>query len=161
MSEATRKPTLAQQMAVAAAASPTAFYTIYFVSGIAAASTAIYAPIDPTLVGTTDRGAQLMIFITTFFAFVATGILLTSSLFSKTIYADPSCHDSRQSIWNTWCTIAKAWDLLPLPITDELVLAEGASLKHGGYRSSKNYFSRAIQEHRDQYVTPLKGVSLG
>lgn len=75
-------------MAVAAAASPTAFYTIYFMSGIAAASTAIYVPIDPTLVGTTDRGAQLMIFITTFFAFVATGILFTSSLFSKMIYAD-------------------------------------------------------------------------
>lgn len=59
----------------------------------------------------------------------------------------PSCQDSRQSLWKTWCTIAKAWDLLPLPITDELVLAIGASLKHGGYRSSKNYFSRAQQKH--------------
>ena len=78
---------------------------------------------------------------------------------TRDFYA-PSCHDSRQSIWNTWCTIAKAWDLLPIPITDELVLAVGASLKNGGYRSSKNFFSRAMQEHRDQCINPLPASTL-
>ena len=78
---------------------------------------------------------------------------------TRDFYA-PSCHDSRQSIWNTWCTIAKAWDLLPIPITDELVLAVGASLKNGGYRSSKNYLSRAMQEHRDQCINPLPASTL-
>ena len=39
---------------------------------------------------------------------------------------------------------AHAWGLLPLPMTDELVLARGSSLKHGDYRSSKNYFNRAL-----------------
>ena len=73
---------------------------------------------------------------------------------TKDFYA-PSCQDSRQSVWKTWCTIAQAWNLLPLPLTDELVLAVGASLKHGGYRSSKNYFNRAQQEHREVCGTPL------
>ena len=50
----------------------------------------------------------------------------------------PSRQDSRQSVWKTWCAIAQAWGLLPLPIADELVLAAGASHTHGGYRSSKN-----------------------
>ena len=64
---------------------------------------------------------------------------------TRDFYA-PSCQDSRQSVWKTWCTIAQAWNLLPVPLTEELVLAVGASLKHGGYRASKNYFSRAQQE---------------
>ena len=38
---------------------------------------------------------------------------------TRDFYA-PSCHDSRQSNWKTWCTIAEAWGLLPIPITDEL-----------------------------------------
>ena len=67
---------------------------------------------------------------------------------TRDFYA-PSCQDSRQSVWKTWCTIAQAWNLLPVPLTEELVLAVGASLKHGGYRASKNYFSRAQQEHRE------------
>ena len=78
---------------------------------------------------------------------------------TRDFYA-PSCQDSRQSIWNTWCTIAKAWGLLPVPITDELVLAVGASLKNGGYRSSKNYFSRAMQEHRDHCINPVPASTL-
>ena len=78
---------------------------------------------------------------------------------TRDFYA-PSCHDSRQSNWKTWCTIAEAWGLLPIPITDELVLAVGASLKNGGYRSSKNYFSRAMQEHRDHCVNPLPESTL-
>ena len=78
---------------------------------------------------------------------------------TRDFYA-PSCHDSRQSNWKTWCTIAEAWGLLPIPITDELVLAVGASLKNGGYRSSKNYFSRAMQEHRDHCINPLPDSTL-
>ena len=71
-----------------------------------------------------------------------------------------STQDPRGSQWKTWCTIAHAWGLLPIPITDELVLAVGASLKYGGYRSSKNYFLRAQQEHRDNIDTPLSDRTL-
>lgn len=71
-----------------------------------------------------------------------------------------STQDPSGSTWKTWCTIAHAWGLLPIPITDELVMAVGASLKHGGYRSSKNYFMRAQQEHRDQINEPLSERNL-
>lgn len=46
---------------------------------------------------------------------------------------------------------AHAWGLLPLPMTEELVLARGASLKHGEYRSSKNYFNRALLRTSRRY----------
>ena len=71
-----------------------------------------------------------------------------------------STQDPRGSQWKTWCTMAHAWGLLPIPITDELVLAIGASMKHGRYRSSKNYFLRAQQEHRDNINEPLSDKTL-
>ena len=71
-----------------------------------------------------------------------------------------STQDPRGSQWKTWCTMAHAWGLLPIPITDELVLAIGASMKHGKYRSSKNYFLRAQQEHRDNINEPLSDKTL-
>ena len=54
----------------------------------------------------------------------------------------------REALWKTWCTIASAWNLPPVPLTEELVLKVGASFKAGQYRSPQNYFCRAIQEHR-------------
>ena len=71
-----------------------------------------------------------------------------------------STQDPRGSQWKTWCTMAHAWGLLPIPITDELVLAIGASMKHGKYRSSKNCFLRAQQEHRDNINEPLSDKTL-
>ena len=54
----------------------------------------------------------------------------------------------REALWKTWCTMASAWNLPPVPLTEELVLKVGASFKAGQYRSPQNYFCRAIQEHR-------------
>lgn len=85
ITEAKDKPTLAQQMVVAAAASPSAFLGVYLLSGLAAAATSIYVPVDGSMVGTSDKGGQLMIFCTSFFSFVATAILLTNFLFARII----------------------------------------------------------------------------
>ena len=54
----------------------------------------------------------------------------------------------REALWKTWCIMASAWNLPPVPLTEELILKVGASFKAGQYRSPQNYFSRAIQEHR-------------
>ena len=53
----------------------------------------------------------------------------------------------REALWKTWCIMASAWNLPPVPLTEELILKVGASFKAGQYRSPQNYFSRAIQEH--------------
>ena len=53
----------------------------------------------------------------------------------------------REALWKTWCIMASAWNLPPVPLTEELILKVGASFKAGQYRSPL-YFSRAIQEHR-------------
>ena len=55
----------------------------------------------------------------------------------------------RVALWKTWCTMAQAWNLPPVPLTEELILKVGASFKAGQYRSPQNYFSRALQEHRN------------
>ena len=49
--------------------------------------------------------------------------------------------------------MASAWNLPPVPLTEELILKVGASFKAGQYRSPQNYFSRAIQEHRSMTKT--------
>ena len=49
----------------------------------------------------------------------------------------------------SWCSITKAWQLPPLPLTEELILKVGASFKAGQYKSTQNYFSQALQEHRN------------
>ena len=54
----------------------------------------------------------------------------------------------REALWKTWCVMASAWNLPPVPLTEELILKVGASFKAGQYRSPQNYFSRAVQEHR-------------
>ena len=63
------------------------------------------------------------------------------------MYAQPF-KKPREALWKTWCTMASAWNLPPVPLTEELVLKVGASFKAGQYRSPQNYFCRAIQEHR-------------
>ena len=64
-------------------------------------------------------------------------------------YANTS-RQPRASLWNTWCRIASAWQLDPLPLCPTLVRAVGASLKQGKYKSAKEYFARARQEHVKQ-----------
>ena len=54
----------------------------------------------------------------------------------------------REALWKTWCVMASAWNLPPVPLTEELILKVGASFKAGQYRSPQNCFSRAVQEHR-------------
>ena len=54
--------------------------------------------------------------------------------------------------------MASAWNLPPVPLTEELVVKVGASFKAGHYKSPQNYFSRASQEHRQltkQHPTPF------
>lgn len=63
-------------------------------------------------------------------------------------YANSS-QASQASLWNTWTTLATAWGLPSIPITRELLLSVGASMKHAGYRSHKNYFYKAAQVHRE------------
>eukprot|EP00971_Amphidinium_carterae_P180015 3570740-Amphidinium_carterae.1 len=57
---------------------------------------------------------------------------------------------ARDARWNTWCTLASAWRLEPLPVTKELVHAIGASLKAGRHKSADQYYTRAVQEHTDR-----------
>ena len=64
----------------------------------------------------------------------------------------------REALWKTWCSMAAAWNLQPVPLTEELVIKVGASFKAGHYKSPQNYFSRALQEHRQltkQHPTPF------
>ena len=58
-----------------------------------------------------------------------------------------STRPSRDSLWKTLTFITNAWGLGdPLPLTVEKVLAIGATLLAGKYRSFKNYFSRVHTE---------------
>lgn len=59
----------------------------------------------------------------------------------------PSSRAPRVSRRGTWCAIAQEWGIPPLPLTRELVVAIGSSMKTGGYRSAEQYFSQAKQEH--------------
>ncbi len=63
-------------------------------------------------------------------------------------YANSS-KPSQQSLFDTWSKLAAAWGLQLIPITRELLLSIGASMKHAGYRSPKNYFYKAAQVHRE------------
>ena len=66
--------------------------------------------------------------------------------FSTATYAR-STQPSRDSLWRTLTFITNAWGVGdPLPLTVEKVLAIGATLRAGKYRSFKNYFSRVHTE---------------
>ena len=55
----------------------------------------------------------------------------------------------RDSLWQTWCKMARSWDEDPIPLTRELAIKMGASFKRGKYKSVANYFSRAKSEEAD------------
>jgi len=57
--------------------------------------------------------------------------------------------------WETWCTICRAWDAPPLPVTPDLVQKVAASLKAAGYKSAAMYFSLARQRHMMQYNSKI------
>ena len=61
----------------------------------------------------------------------------------------------RNAWWDTWCEIARAWGLPPLPVTPELVQKIAASFKAAGYRSAALYFHVAKQTHLQQYGAPI------
>ena len=68
--------------------------------------------------------------------------------------ADRYAQSSRGPVdarWETWCSIARAWGMPPLPVTPELVQKLAASFKCAGYRSAAMYFSLARQRHQMQY----------
>ena len=67
----------------------------------------------------------------------------------------PSSRAPRVSRWSTWCAIAQEWGMPPLPLTRELVVAIGSSMKTGGYRSAEQYLSQAKQEHREHTRRPV------
>lgn len=52
-----------------------------------------------------------------------------------------------QSRMKTWCQLAEAWGLAPMPMTAELIESMGASFKRGGYGSAHLYFAAAKKEH--------------
>ena len=59
-----------------------------------------------------------------------------------------SARGARCSLWSTWVHFAGIhWGLQPLPLTVRLVRSLAASLRAGGYRAVKQYYSRARREH--------------
>ena len=58
-----------------------------------------------------------------------------------------SSQGPRESKWNTWCLIAEAWGHEPTPITRELAIDMASAFKKGQYRSARQYFHRAKEEH--------------
>ena len=66
----------------------------------------------------------------------------------RDIYA-PSNQASRDSKWKTWCTIAEEWGIDPVPITKDTAIKMATSFKEGEYRSARQYFHRAKEEHVD------------
>ena len=62
------------------------------------------------------------------------------------IYAQSNI-GSRESKWKTWCLIAAEWGHAPIPITKDLAIDAATSFKEGDYRSARQYFHRAKEEH--------------
>ena len=54
---------------------------------------------------------------------------------------------SQDSRWKSWCKICWEWNVSPLPLTPEVIEKVSASLKAGGYKSVRQFFSRARREH--------------
>ena len=70
--------------------------------------------------------------------------------FHNDIYAR-STIGPRAARWRTWCRLAAAWGLDPLPINSTVISAVAASLKAGQYRSGHLYLSTARQMHVERY----------
>ena len=61
----------------------------------------------------------------------------------------------QDSRWRSWCRICSAWQVPPVPLTTEVIERVAASLKVGGYRSGRQFFSRARREHRVRVRQPV------
>ena len=70
----------------------------------------------------------------------------TLKAFREDVWARSNSHPHNSRV-KTWETIARAWYLPAWPLTPELIERVGASLKAGGYKSAKLYFSAARREH--------------
>ena len=70
----------------------------------------------------------------------------TLKSFREDIWARSNSHPHNSRV-KTWETIARAWHVPPWPLTPDLIEKVGASLKAGGYKSAKLYFSAARREH--------------
>ena len=75
------------------------------------------------------------------------------------------------ALWNTWCVMAQAWQLPPLPLIEELIIKAGASFNAGHttrgdqllsktssittrVQYSLEWGSRALQ-HQDWVINPM------
>eukprot|EP00438_Fugacium_kawagutii_P005920 Skav229270 [mRNA] locus=scaffold952:186213:187874:- [translate_table: standard] len=67
-------------------------------------------------------------------------------IFHDEIYAKSNANTTDSRL-KTWRKIAEAWHIPPWPLTVDTVWKIGASLKAGGYKSSKLYFSAASKFH--------------
>ena len=70
----------------------------------------------------------------------------TLKAFRDDVWARSNSHPHNSRV-KTWESIARAWHLSPWPLTPALIERVGASLKAGGYKSAKLYFSAARREH--------------
>ena len=71
---------------------------------------------------------------------------ITLAKFRQDIWARSNTA-SRDSRWATWCKICAAWQIPPVPLTVDTVHMVASSFKAAGYRSARQYFSRARREH--------------
>ncbi len=67
----------------------------------------------------------------------------------------PSSHKPRTSWWKTWTRYAASWNMAPLPLTTKLVECIVTSYKAGDYKSARNFFSRAVQQHEQTLGTAV------
>ena len=74
------------------------------------------------------------------------------------VYAN-STRAPRDSLWATWVFVAAAWDIPPIPVTEDMVRRVAAGLKAGGYRVPEQYFSRSRQEHLRQVGSPFDAAA--
>ena len=74
------------------------------------------------------------------------------------VYAN-STRAPRDSLWATWVFVAAAWNIPPIPVTEDTVRRVAAGLKAGGYRVPEQYFSRARQEHLRQVGSPIDAAA--
>ena len=79
--------------------------------------------------------------------------------FHDEIYAK-SNSDTNKSRLKTWRKLAEAWQIAAWPIEVDTVWKIGASLKAGGYKSAKLYFSAALKHHTMQHGEPNAAVRL-
>ena len=78
-------------------------------------------------------------------------------LAKEALLADVYAASARQSITSRLATakvLLAQWDLTPIPISADVVLALGASLKAGGYRSAALYLSAVkVHSERQGFIT--------